>query len=179
MPNTDYRPKHKRVLHDSTPRGLPRWLRAADNAVRNPNSPGAKLYYRRVANAQRLREQYGDGGPVVFYDYRYSNWETREITVSDKRNAIACSFFCAAMHVQQAYLQEFEHVQEGVIQTLHWMTREPIEYPNYVRYETPVEMQKIVEFLECDPRTNLLSLTDIKLKRSVKCIVCWTPVKPR
>lgn len=168
--------KHKRVLHDSTPVGLPRWLRAADNAVRNPNSPGAKLYYRRVANAQRIREKYGDGGPVVFFKehYSYTVVDGRYVSnhsVTDKRDVIACSNFCAAVHTQKRYMTEFRSVQEGT------KTERGREYPNYVRYEVPVTFEELEDFLQTDERNNLLELTDIKLKRPVRCIVCWTPVK--
>lgn len=131
------KPKHKRVLHSTTPRGLPRWLRAADNAVRKPNSLGAKLYYRRVANAQRLREQIGDGEPVVFFPYQWNK----------SRRELACSFFCAAMHAQLTFLSEFNTVD------------------------------RLIEFLETDERCDLLSNAGIRLKRSVKCVVCGTPVK--
>lgn len=163
------KPKHKRVLHDSTPQGLPRWLRAADNAVRNPNSPGAKLYYRRVANAQRVRERYGSGEPVVFF---------RSIPrASTRREAIACSTFCAALHVQKAYLEEFRNVQEGTKPWTNWQG-EVVQLPNYVRYERPVPMDEIVNFLEQDPRNALLAHSGITLKRPVRCVVCWTPVKP-
>lgn len=178
MPDTQ--PKHKRVLHDSTPAGLPRWLRAADNAVRKPKSAGAKLYYRRVANAQRIREEFGDGGPVVFFktegyrDRGDGSWYAR---VTETRDAVACGNFCAAMHVQKNYLTEFRTVREGTYRERHWRTGEMREYPRFVRYEVKVTVDEIESFMQNDERTNLLGLTDIKLRRPVRCVICWSPVK--
>lgn len=161
----DTKPRHKRVLHDSTPRGLPRWLRAADNAVRNPNSPGARLYYRRVANAQRLRERLGDSGPSVFYNWR------------NERDAITCGLFCTGMHAQQAHLSEFKIEQWGT-KTYTAYDGERHESPNYLRVETPVTEDRLLDFLMQSEKVNLLAVSGVVLKRPVKCAVCGTPVKP-
>lgn len=152
--------KHARVLHDATPKGLPRWLRAADNAVRNPNSPGARLYHRRVSNAHLLRERITDHtGPVTFTKWNGS----KEYT---------CSLFCAAMHAQLTSLQEFEYERHGYTGYRNWRG-EWVTQPNYVRVETPVTLEQLITFFQEDDSVTL----DLMTNRQVTCRVCGTKIK--
>lgn len=145
-------PKHKKPTPyaGGTPRGPERWMRAAHNAFTRPNTQAAKLFMTRVSNAHRLREKFGDGGPVVFFEYTTA-WDLDEgVVVLDQvkheRRYVVCSHYCAAMQVQLDF---------GV------KTYDDLEF-----------------FLTYDFRTNSLANIKDKLVRKVRCQCCGTDIKP-
>lgn len=158
-------PKHKRVLRDGqTSRGPARWLRAADNAMRQPDSKGAKLFWSRAAIAQEFRTTYGHNwtGPFEHRGWTHvenPDWPGRfgvapRFVRQEERKYVTCSAFCMAMVVQldagginQArdligYL--FQDVSEN---TWHWVRKLDADNPR-------------------------------RLKRSVRCQFCGSDVQP-
>jgi hypothetical protein len=150
----DYKPKHRRVesTFGSTPRGPERWMRAAHNALTNPNKKNSKLFMDRLTNAHRLRSEYpGEATePVVFFKYT-TTWdpELRKAVVDEvhhERRYVTCSLFCAGMQAQLDF---------GI------KTYEDLEF-----------------FLAYDFRSNLLKNAEDKLTRTVRCQACGTDIKP-
>ncbi len=158
MTTTTYAPKHKKpaAYGGSTPRGPQRWARAADNALRNPRSGGAKLYQDRVANARAISDDFEDRlvGPIVFMD-------------DGKRKDVACGLFCAVMNAQlvwstQSRAELRQLVTDGRFERVRvWRNPTTGSDVEYRVYET-LSMTR-------------LDVADLKASRA--CCVCGTTVR--
>jgi len=87
----------------TTPRGPERWARAAMNAVRDPNSKGALLYYRRTALAFQVAEEArrtGDIDPLQAFEFTKLQWAGRDEPPVEKRDYVTCSVHCTVMQIQ-------------------------------------------------------------------------------
>jgi hypothetical protein len=107
MATRTYKGKHAKppAYAGSTPRGPQRWARAADNALRAPNSQAAKLFFDRVSTAHRVRTDFPNtDGPFGHYEIEYLGWDRETQRVIEggrmKRKYVTCSLFCCAMVVQ-------------------------------------------------------------------------------
>lgn len=90
---------------DTVRRGPERWMRAALNAAKRPNSPGAKLYHARVRNASLVRDGLLESGKTdTAYEF------TVPVSVhtptgsfagyAARREHATCSIFCTVMQIQ-------------------------------------------------------------------------------
>ncbi len=94
---TDYQPKHKRVLRDGQiARGPARWARAYANLMENPNSKAATLLLERLATASCFRLE----GDKQAYEHLTVMFPRGGRPDSNKRDYLTCSKFCAAMVIQ-------------------------------------------------------------------------------
>ncbi len=77
-------------------RGPLRWKRASDNAERNPNSSGAKLYKTRE-RAAHYAEDYLEGAGPAHFDFMLSKFKSDGEQPVEFR---VCSVFCCALQLQ-------------------------------------------------------------------------------
>lgn len=110
--------------------------------------------------AHQLRNEYGDGvGSYALYKWDYT-YPTRTITVSDKPKYYVCSIFCMAMQVQLDFKDEFLGVDP--------LTDKQI-------YRKAFTYRELCEFLQVDER---VSTPDARPRRTARCQVCGTSIKP-
>lgn len=136
------------VRGDSTPRGPLRWERAAVNALRNPGTKAADLYFSRYAVAKEI----ADAARIindsdVQYEFLTTDWSVRPHGSARKRAYVTCSVFCTIMQVTLDY------------GTVHQPTIANV-------FKSPGGQRPRVQRL--DTRT---------LTRDVRCQVCGTQVK--
>lgn len=145
--------KHRgRPPHD-TPRGPDRWVRAAMNAARDPNSKAAQLYMSRLSNAfavtQEARES-GELDPLTPFAFRDRDYSTSSPKGSIKREAVTCSVHCTVMHMQlRFHVTDLEQIRKRFSEKIYGSEELVV-----IRLETA------------------------DLVRPVKCAACGSKVRP-
>lgn len=160
-------PKHKRVLRDGqTTRGQARWLRAADNAMRNPESKGGRLFWHRTSVAHRITKLASFEGPFEHVDWTY----TRSGSVL-KRTAVTCSRFCMAMTVQLDWGPRITNDYQGPPATFEQITDWLMTFERRDQFQPRAASD--------NPDTEYVrSLEPGVLRRPKKCQFCGTAVQP-
>jgi hypothetical protein len=148
---------------DSMPRGPERWQRAALNAVRRPNSKGARLYLSRTLLAfqvtEAVRADNSGVSPRQMYSHNRLKWvggvNTQELAV----NYYTCSVYCTMMQLQLDHsvwtLQGAQKIFAGKLKRWDRETHE------WVDSEHPFVTAVF-------PKT---------LKRNVRCQVCGSAMR--
>lgn len=151
--------KTSRGIDSRTPRGPERWARAAHNALTNPLSQAAELYFRRVETARYFIDFDEAASPFEHVDDWYEpNFNT---IVESKRRYVTCNIVCAAMQVQ---LDFGTTNRADVRRILDGSYRRTYVSRGQVRYAYS--------------QVNAFVLDRRNLTRTVRCQVCGTDVKP-
>ncbi len=140
-------------------RGPKRWKRAADNAVKNPNSSGAKLYETRV-RAARYAEAYIVNSDSARFDFMLLKLSTSGEQAVEFR---VCSVFCCALQLQ------LENKDDDHIAVTD-------------KIEGVIAGRSVVEDVYIYSRSAMQSMTRVRLRdapkqvRDVRCFVCGVTI---
>lgn len=143
-----------------TPRGPERWARAAANALANPLSSGAKLYFDRVATARRFIDYKEAALPFEHVEDEYFGTDFNDLIASSKRKYVTCNIVCAAMQVQL----DFGTTDLGDVRAIFRSA-----YRRSYRWNGGVHYAR--------SQTNVIPLDTTTLTRNVRCQVCATIVR--
>lgn len=160
----EYRGRHVRGAHrgiDSrTSRGPERWARAAHNALTNPLSKGAKLYFDRVTTARQFLLFEEAASPFEHVEDIYDGQRWDDPVLESTRRYVTCNIVCAAMQIQL----DFSTTSAGDVRAvLRGAYRRSYNYRGVTYYARQ--------------QTNAIPLDTTTLKRDVRCQVCGTTVK--